>query len=576
MIYYLVTLLLILYFPFLFSVLFSLEKDADEGESVLRWIFWGILFILFLCGRRLELLPFAVRIVIWSGIAFLLAELFVRIYIKTAEKSVLDLLSDARGLYERTLELSTLEGQREPVIEPHPFIQFTDPRGKDSRAGARFVGFKGWKTSDVPKADGIIRIICVGGSTTATGYPEWMQNLFDECCTDYKFQILNFGKEWWSSVQTTVNFVMNVIDFKPDYVIFHNNCNDHNYRGYPVMAGDASHAYKTLVIPPDKDVSLYRFSVIYRFFKKSLMKVFPCLKRQMFMDKLALKPGKTFRYDPAEEWIFRRNLRTIQAVSKEFEIKLMLMTMPYSNEKFYSKEHDAVYRPHIRRYNDIMRQFGVKNAVPVIEAEAVLTGEEVFFTDPVHLRDSGKCVKAYLVAREILSTVKNASLSLNEFWAPVEKFVRMKLEVNSGNLERSEFDSCFANYDFAVDLSSDTLEIRVLSEYKKLLDDKKTIVLFGAGKHTEWLVALLKKKRFKLPEVIFDENPKERSVMGVKIVEPDSDYITPETVIVLSTDTIRDVFERRCSELFPETILKYFYEGMPPGPYEKKMSRNVT
>ena len=63
---------------------------------------------------------------------------------------------------------------------PHPFLQFTGPRGPvPETEGDYFLGFKDIKLSDKPKPDGLIRVACLGGSTTADGYPELLQKFLN-------------------------------------------------------------------------------------------------------------------------------------------------------------------------------------------------------------------------------------------------------------------------------------------------------------------------------------------------------------------------------------------------------------
>ena len=98
------------------------------------------------------------------------------------------------------------------------------------------MGFTDITVKDIPKPAGVIRVACMGNST-AVNYPQSLQTLFNDVCPHTRIQVLNFGMGWWSSVHSTVNFILNVIDFKPDYVVLNDNCNDHNYRGYPGLRG---------------------------------------------------------------------------------------------------------------------------------------------------------------------------------------------------------------------------------------------------------------------------------------------------------------------------------------------------
>lgn len=570
MIKYFFIILLVSYFPLFFQKFFILEKGSDKGEAVLRWSCWLFLLALLSFNICSSEEPFIIKITTWAFIVFLLCELTSRLIVLLLSRFFSFINNDFRILGRRVYECSALEGMQEPSIEAHPFLQFTHRRNKDLAANDWNIGFKNYKLSDIPKPPRVIRIACIGGSTTASGYPEILNDVLKESCGQSEFQVFNFGQEWWSSMQTAVNFILNVVDFKPDYVIFHNNCNDHNYRGYEGIRGDASHAYLPIDIPQDKDISLYRFSVIYRVAKKYLMNNFPSLKRKLGMDSLALKPGKSYRYDPREEKIFERNLRTIHAVARENNIKLMLMTMPYSNILKYSNIHDKVYRPHIRRYNDLMRKVASEKLLALIEAEPIITGEEFFFWDPVHLHYPGKAVKAVMAAEKIAEDL-NLTLSLTERWSSLNDFINLKKKLLEGAIGRTLFDEKLnaAISKFPPQISIESIEKTVIQKYIRLLDEYDKIIFWGGGLHSRWLIGLLKKNKLRLPFMIFDENPKGNSILGVPVRNPQKKYLVEKTVIALSSDCIPHTLEKRSKELFPDIETAFFYEGFPPGPYPK-------
>ncbi len=150
----------------------------------------------------------------------------------------------------------------------------------------------------------MVRIACIGGSTTESGWPELMEEYLNKTSESTRFQVFNFGIGWWSSIHSTVNYILNVIDFNPDYAIIHDNCNDHNYRGYPGLRGDGAHAYQAINIPPQEDLFLARLSVLYRI--TGIVMIFISRKYSGFlkpnygMEQIALKLGKRFIYDPRD------------------------------------------------------------------------------------------------------------------------------------------------------------------------------------------------------------------------------------------------------------------------------------
>jgi lysophospholipase L1-like esterase len=291
---------------------------------------------------------------------------------------------------------------------PHPFLQFTGPRGPVPGTTADFyLGFKEIKLSDIPKPSGVIRVACLGGSTTADGYPESLQEFLARSAPGRKFQVLNFGSMWWSSVHSTVNYVLNVIDFKPDYLILHDSCNDHHYRGFPGLRGDCAHAYRLFQVPQTIGETLFRFSLIYRIGRTFLSWLIPSVfRRSMEMKEIGLLPGKTYNYVPAELYVIDRNIRTICTVARNEGSKVCLTTMPLSNVHTFGEEHDKVYRPHTRDVNEIIRKIARETGFPLADFDATMTGREEFFKDAVHATVAGNNAKAEAVGQVILADLK--------------------------------------------------------------------------------------------------------------------------------------------------------------------------
>jgi hypothetical protein len=291
---------------------------------------------------------------------------------------------------------------------PHPFLQFTGPRGPvPGIEGDFFLGFKNIKLSDIQKSDDLMRVACLGGSTTADGYPEFLEEYLCSQLPGKRVQVLNFGTYWWSSIHSTVNYILNVIDFKPDFVVLHDSCNDHHYRGFPGLRGDCSHAYRLFLIPQTAGETLYRFSLIYRIFRILLSWKFPARFRSYFeMTDIGLHPGKTYDYIPAELYVIERNIETVCSLASSQGSKVCLTTMPLSRVHKFSEEHDRVYRPHTHDVNMIIRKKARQHECMLADFDEVMTGQEQFFKDAVHGSVEGNKMKAQLVGKRILESLQ--------------------------------------------------------------------------------------------------------------------------------------------------------------------------
>jgi len=106
----------------------------------------------------------------------------------------------------------TQRNEAQLFFTPHPFLQYTlNPESE----GVNSYGFYGpeW-TPDKPART--IRVTCLGGSTTADGYPESLGRRLKEKLPDRPIEVMNFGVSGWSSAHSLVNFNLNVRHVEPD------------------------------------------------------------------------------------------------------------------------------------------------------------------------------------------------------------------------------------------------------------------------------------------------------------------------------------------------------------------------
>ena len=260
MLFYAFLILVLLTFPRLNRKLCGLDTETVGGEGILRWIQW-ILFVLLCVVERNRTGPASGWVLTILGLGYLelLAGLGVKYLLgKWGRRSPM-LAKLHRYITENPDNLYYSR------YVPHPFLQYTRPRTKvPGSDGNYYYGFKALTLADVPKPKGVIRIACLGASTTEDGFPELVQEYLGRALPSEKIQVLNFGITWWSSVHSLVNYILNVVDFKPDYVVVEENCNDHQYRGFPGLRGDAAHAYRLFVVPPTIGEAFFKFSVLFR------------------------------------------------------------------------------------------------------------------------------------------------------------------------------------------------------------------------------------------------------------------------------------------------------------------------
>ncbi len=94
----------------------------------------------------------------------------------------------------------------------------------------------------------------------------------------------------------------------------------------------------------------------------------------------------------------------------------------------------------------------------------------------------------------------------------------------------------------------------LISTFKTLEIINKDVVLFGAGHHTRWLLAILKEEKIKMPLLILDDNPNINNIQDIKVVLPEKIKLEDFDIIVISADkeNIMNVLEKRTNDLFGE------------------------
>jgi hypothetical protein len=144
------------------------------------------------------------------------------------------------------------------------------------------------------------------------------------------------------------------------------------------------------------------------------------------MEKSILKPGKKYHlYDPGELYVFERNIETIYAVATHRNIRLCFMTLPFSNVFKYGEEHDKVYRPHMAKVNEMLREKASQYGLLLIDADQLMTGEEDLFWDAVHVSVKGNMIKAYLIGCKILREL-NLPMQIEGDWKEIENWINGK------------------------------------------------------------------------------------------------------------------------------------------------------
>ena len=295
--------------------------------------------------------------------------------------------------------------------QAHPFTQFSGV-SSSKRVGDKTLGTlsifnnRGFVGRDIiyDKPEKVVRIAALGGSTTARGYPAIMEHHLNEHrrAGDRRYEALNFGHGYYTSAHSMVNFVLNVVDYNPDYVVIHHGWNDIYARAPKAeFRGDYSHHLKKFEFSNWRpDIFIVCVSVLYRTAKKLLGP-----PSWAFVENAAMVP----RERPArllqshELQSFRRNIVTIIDLALMRNIAVILTTMPRTTDASKSESFDETVR--IDQLNEIAREIGrdYENQIEFIDFAEKMTGKrEEWFVDLGHLNAMGQRFKAEQIGNRIL------------------------------------------------------------------------------------------------------------------------------------------------------------------------------
>lgn len=363
-----------------FFIIFNKSKKRTETAMM----FFSLLFLIFI-------------------------ELAVRLAVNIASPRTKDAMA---GLCNRTYPDYTL-------YTGHPFMQYiynpaytmkTDTSAEAFHPFNRF-GFKG---SDYPyeKPKNTIRIACLGGSTTAHGYPKMMEDYMKtaQSADSVRFECMNFGVSGFSTAHSVVNFALNALDFDPDYIVVLHGWNDEMVRNFPQdkFKSDYSHGFMYYHEPAIPDALPIRISVIYRYMKQALTNepVWAFLQSATVTrgpDQLSADAEKYKWQNMNELAPYKRNLETILDLALARGIQPALLTMAHTvNPK---QPHYYIY-PHIDQCNEIARQLAAgkyKDSIIFVDMDSLITGKhDDYFIDLAHMAPEGDNYLAKVTGDAIL------------------------------------------------------------------------------------------------------------------------------------------------------------------------------
>ena len=282
------------------------------------------------------------------------------------------------------------------LYEPHPYICYV------MKPNVRVTGYGGevrtnrwgFRGRDVQrnKPDGVVRIACLGGSTTFSlnasdndhTWPAQLERILNEQHAPTRFEVLNFGTPGYCAIESFLIFALRGIDFAPDIVLVHDALNDVPAVFRPDVTSDYTH---------------YR-GPYARLGGKWLGK--SAIGRLVILAAVrASQPSRSVRATPSKEGVrlFQRYVESTILLTGPRGIQPVIVTMPDRlprDEEECRKRNVEVALARVLAEG--LRRLSRGRNVPLIDLSVTFPKDPQYFTDDTHKTDEGLELVARMIA----------------------------------------------------------------------------------------------------------------------------------------------------------------------------------
>jgi lysophospholipase L1-like esterase len=306
-------------------------------------------------------------------------------------------------------------------VEPHPFLSFAYKRNEAVDRNQKLpyeLHPHRFRSFHVPlrlnnlghfgpdftpdKPAGTLRIACLGASTTANNiaddqrdysYPILLRDGLDKALAslrpDGRVEVLNCGIGGWVSADILINFLLNIVHLKPDYVIVYHAFNDLHLHLMEDFQTDYSHGRLNL------GEVLWRIRRAYRFPKIPWWHSYEWLKDRLLgtgnvrNDVLRLICRQFPRIDRpfAALEVEQQNFRSLLAVCRHHGIRVILSS--FCHYGYDTSRQARRYGEGVAEENARMRALADEFGLPFVDQAALIPAEPDYFVDAIHFTPTG-------------------------------------------------------------------------------------------------------------------------------------------------------------------------------------------
>lgn len=269
-------------------------------------------------------------------------------------------------------------------FKPHPYLSYVRSDTVYVENGIEIQG----RIYAFEKPAHTIRVACLGGSTTMNQFSRRLEACLERRPDSPDFEVMDFGCDGWTLQESTINYLIRVIDFKPDIVLLHHGANDGSPFIYPDFLSDYSHFRKAW--KDDSDLILRQLSSIswiaaYIQWRRGVA-WFDLQNYTIQRDRShnQLKKPPQDAIDVCE-----RRLRQLACLVQTNGGKLIVAPMAYTHKQGGEAQHAL-----IEIQNTANQKIAKERSFPISETDALLQKHPDWFKDTVHLTLDGNSLKS--------------------------------------------------------------------------------------------------------------------------------------------------------------------------------------
>lgn len=309
------------------------------------------------------------------------------------------------------------------AYEPHPYLPFiykkkfkrihglgdiSYPLNKEVKFPelstnnmCHYNGDNGDRDVKIPKPNNLIRINCIGGSTTNNylkgedknySFPLELERMLKKKFFNKKIEVNNCGQGGNNSADLFVRFALQGIDTKPDYLVIYHAYNDIRSYLTPNFSSDYFHSRKNLgevywKYYVGSKIPNFRINFINYCINKYL---FPLDERSTILEIVSKnKIDINQDYTPGLQ-TYERNIQHIINLCLKNKIKVILSTFcVYLYPEIKKNPLHQLYQKIVCEENEIMKKLAKKNNLILVDCDSLIQKNSINFLDSVHFSIEG-------------------------------------------------------------------------------------------------------------------------------------------------------------------------------------------